>query len=160
VPHSHLPPKRGYLNKGISMIGTRVRSGVGYTDVARRTWSNETPIESLCDQPHSPKKPSGRSTIWRTGEALSEARGIGLQYDASRPIGMLKTRCQADPRLRDYAAKLSSRFRTYLCLCLCLGLSPTLVQAIENALHSTYGTLAFPARFGPCAVYIYCIEAE
>jgi hypothetical protein len=73
---------------------------------------------------------------------------------------MLKTRCQADPRQRDNAAKLSSGFRTCLCLCLCLGLSPTLVQAIENALHSTYRALAFPARLSPCAVYIYCIEAE
>ena len=32
------------------MIGTRVRSDVGYTDVARRTL-----IETLNDQPHSPK---------------------------------------------------------------------------------------------------------
>jgi hypothetical protein len=59
------------------MIGTRARFDVGYTGVARTTLQQSNPIESPNDQPHSPKCYRVEA-IWRTGEALRDARGIEL----------------------------------------------------------------------------------
>jgi hypothetical protein len=57
------------------MIGIRARFEVGYTNVARRIASDL--IESLNVQPHSPKWHRVEA-IWRTEEALRDARGIEL----------------------------------------------------------------------------------